>query len=102
MEGSTFSLHYASKLTIKQAKVIGAKSSSHTKSLDWLRCKNATINPKILMINVFSMLFCFHSIIMKSKIILKVANIKPFIDVYNWKVTKYQAVINNNSPVLFK
>ena len=33
------------------------KGPSYIISPDWLKCKNETINPKILMIDVFSMLF---------------------------------------------
>ena len=34
--------------------------SSYIESPKWLRYKNATINPKISMIDVFSMLLCPH------------------------------------------
>ena len=56
MTGIVFSFNYANKLTIKCAIVNEPKGSSYIKSPDWLKCENATMNTKILMTDVFSML----------------------------------------------
>ena len=84
IEGSRFSFKFTSKLTIKQVKVIEAKHSSYIKSLNWLRCKNTAINPKVIMIDVFSISFLFPQNNNKIKNYPeRVLNIKLFIDMYN-------------------
>ena len=60
-----------------------------------LRYENATMNPKMLMIDVFSILLCLHSTIKKSKIILSKY-------LYNWKGIEYPTAINKNSYTLFE
>ena len=45
------------------------------------------------MIDVFCMLLRLHRTINKSKIVMsKVSNIKPFMDLYDWKSVKYPTV----------
>ena len=48
METSAFSFIYMSELTVRYKKVNEAKGSSYIKSSEWLKCKNATVNPKII------------------------------------------------------
>lgn len=56
MQESGFNFDHLSKLTIKYTTVNKSKRSSYIKSPNWLECKNATVNPKILIIDYFSML----------------------------------------------
>ena len=79
MEGSRFSFDFTSKVTIKQVKVIAAEHSSYRKSLDWLRYKNAAINPKCFQYGFF--LFPQPNNEIKNHP-EKVSNIKLFIDMY--------------------
>ena len=70
MEGSRFGFKFVRSLGIRCDKANTPKVSLYINSPDWMRYKNATINSKILTIDLFSMLFCSHYTIKKSRIIL--------------------------------
>ena len=61
MEGGWFSFKFVSSLNIRCDKVNAPKSKSCTKSPNWLRYKNTTINQKNVRL---------HNTIKRSKIIL--------------------------------
>ena len=60
-----FNFKFVGNLSIRFNKVNAQKVSSWIKSPDWFRYKNATINSKILMIDVSSILLRSHSTIKK-------------------------------------
>ena len=101
VEGSVFRFNFVSKLNIRCDKVNEPKGSSYIKSTDWLRYRNATINPKTTedRCSQFFLLFVFL-LTQKSKIIAseyKILNqIKSVFDLYNLKSTEYPTVMYKN------
>ena len=65
MERNGFNFKFVAILSIRCDKVNEPKVSSYTESRKWLGYKNPTINPKMSMIDVSSMLLCPHSAIKK-------------------------------------
>ena len=61
LEGSEFI--FVGSLSIRCDKVNELEGSSYNESPKCLRYKNATINPKKLMIDVFRRLLCIHNTI---------------------------------------
>ena len=85
MEGSRFTFKFVSSLSIRPEKVNVPKGSLYIKSAKWLRYKNVTRNPKILMIDVSNMLLHLQKTVWRNQNNLeRVSNIKPFLSVYNW------------------
>ena len=62
---------------------------SYTDSPDWIKKKKATINAKMMMINVFNAQTIASSFDEIKEIPQRVLIIKPFIKNHNWKGTNY-------------
>ena len=102
MDESRFSFKFVSKLDSRFEKVNVPKGSSFIKSTDWLRYKNARVNPQNTDDRCFQYAFALTQRYNEIRNYReRVSNIEAFIDEYNWKGIVYPASINKNNYTLF-
>ena len=103
MEGSRSIFILIDSLRIRCDKLNEPKDSSYVESPKWFRYKvcNATVNPKISMIHVFSIFLRSHTTVKKSKTIINVYQIVNHFWFYRIGQV-YPIVRNKNNYTLFK
>ena len=101
MKGSEFSYKLVSKLNIRCEKVNFKEGSSYIKSPNWLRYKNATINPKVIGDINYTFAFTQHHKEIKNHF-EEVSIIKPYLDLFNWMGVEYPTGVNKNNDTLIE